>query len=118
MTMRGSDRLHRTMTSDASASRSTVRPRLTSHASAGSGSRSPFGEKTIAWAAATISSDRRRFVDQHDRNAVSHRVSQSAPRTHERRLFLAILEITAAFRAHEYVEQFLRQRHYLSSFGS
>ena len=49
--------------------------------------------------------ERRRLIDEHDRNVVAHRVAQPARVAHEARFRFAILELALALRADENCEQ-------------
>src|SRR5919206_325801 len=54
---------------------------------------------------------RRRLIDQHDRDVVAHRVADAARVTHERRLSRSIFQVALAPGAHEDCEELLRERH-------
>jgi hypothetical protein len=56
-------------------------------------------------------SDRRRFVDQHDRNSVSDGIPKTALFAHQRRVLLTILECAPTLRADEDVKQLFGKRH-------
>src|SRR5689334_7047604 len=61
--------------------------------------------------------ERRRLIDEHDRDVVAHRVGEAACRAHERRFLLAVLERPLALRADQDRQQLWSETHrdFLSS---
>src|SRR5687768_12348230 len=55
--------------------------------------------------------ERRGLINQHDRDFVANRVSQSARRTHEARRIGLVLELAFALRAHQDRKELRREGH-------
>jgi hypothetical protein len=58
---------------------------------------------------------RERFVDEHDWNPVADRVSQPAVVAYERRLRLAMFQLTTALGTHKHGQQAIGNRHWCRS---
>src|SRR4051812_5494268 len=56
-------------------------------------------------------SERRGFVDQHDRDVVAHRIAQAVDGAHEGGLGLPVLELPLALGADEDRQELRRERH-------
>src|SRR5208337_1520352 len=71
-----------------------------------------FSSRKAGWPrAADWSRDRFGFLDQHDRNVITHRILESASAADQAVLLVVEMQVALAFRARQDVEQFLTQRH-------
>jgi hypothetical protein len=101
---------------------------LATHPLTASGRGRLRGEKTTEVGLARLTVERRpreeegncsgewdRFVDQHDRNAITHGVFQTTFVAEERGVLLAILQFTTTLGANENLEELLRHCHFCRS---
>src|SRR5688572_19950984 len=75
------------------------------------------GKQRSASARPITTSERRRLIDQHDRDVVAYGVSQRTGGTEETLLPLTVLQLTLALRADEDGEQLRGDAHLRGSLG-